>query len=269
MEEYYIPRQMGDLFIYEIGYQQCPPKHYHSTAFSDRFLIHYVLEGKGIFRVNGQEYKLKAGNAFLIGSRYGYYEADEEEPWRYIWINISGNAAIYFLNKLGLHPEQPIYQTQDRERVQRCYEELCRDYNRVDDFLAYSRIFQLFETLRETNVNQDVDTKNIRENNAERYVKACCEFIHTNYYKNITVEDVCRFAGLEYSYLFRLFREQVNTSPGRYLGHYRLSRAAALLRNTAMTVTEIAAAVGYEDRAAFSKAFSKKYGISPKAYRQV
>lgn len=268
MNEYYIPRRMGDLSILDIGCDQCTPGHFFATAFSDRFLIHYVLEGKGIFRSNWQEYSLEAGNAFLISDVYGYYEADEKEPWRYVWINISGEAASYLLSKLGLSSDKPIYQTTDRERIERCYEEICLNYNKVDDFLTYSRIFKLFEALWETNANRERKRRSISESGAERYVKMCCDFIHTNYYKNINIKDVCRFVGLEYSYLFRLFQEQVNLSPGRYLAHYRLTKAAALLRNTAMPVTEIAAAVGYEDRAAFSKAFSNKYGVSPKVYRK-
>lgn len=266
MDQYFfIPHQAGELSVFEIGLEECAPGHSFSTAFTDRFLIHYILSGRGIFRTGGAEYTLSEGHAFLIGSRYSYYEADKYNPWTYAWINISGDAAAYFLKLTGLSPETPIYRTTNKKAVgEHIYNML--DSARTDGFSFHGSVFSLLGAMAETNAKKpSSDTSGASP--AERYVELCREYIHTNYYRNITVRDICAAAGLEYSYLFRLFKSIAGTSPGRYLTDYRLSRAAFLLRETPMSVGEISDAVGYEDRTAFSKAFAKSRGMSPKSYR--
>ena len=266
MDQYFfIPHQTGELSVFEIGLEECAPGHSFSTAFTDRFLIHYVLSGRGIFRTGGREYDVLAGNAFLIGSRYGYYEADMHDPWTYAWVNISGDAAIAFLKLTGLSAEAPIYRTADKDKVDRHIYSML-DAASLGGLSLYGGVFSLLGTMAETNAEKP-DCGAGNESSASRYVELCREYIHTNYYRNISVSDVCAAAGLEYSYLFRLFKSMTGTSPGRYLTDYRLSRAAFLLRETSMSVGEISDAVGYEDRTAFSKAFAKSRGMSPKYYR--
>ena len=54
----------------------------------------------------------------------------------------------------------------------------------------------------------------------------------------------------------------------KFLIDFRMHKAASLLVGTADTVKEISMAVGYEDQLTFSKAFKKKFGVSPKYYRE-
>ena len=48
---------------------------------------------------------------------------------------------------------------------------------------------------------------------------------------------------------------------------YKMHKAASLLVSTSLSVKEIANNVGYEDQLVFSKAFKKKFGMSPKNYK--
>ena len=49
----------------------------------------------------------------------------------------------------------------------------------------------------------------------------------------------------------------------------RLNQAAYLLRTTAMNVIDIAMAVGYDNISYFHRIFQKKYGVTPKKYRDM
>ena len=49
----------------------------------------------------------------------------------------------------------------------------------------------------------------------------------------------------------------------------RLTQAAYLLRTTAMNVADIAMAVGYDNISYFHRIFQKKYGMTPKKYRDM
>jgi AraC-like DNA-binding protein len=67
--------------------------------------------------------------------------------------------------------------------------------------------------------------------------------------------------------LARRFREVVGQSPMAYLAEWRLARAADLLRDTSATVEQVAREVGYVSPFAFSTAFKKQYGASPRDFR--
>ena len=263
MDSQFTSKPLGNLSIFATGREECAPGHHFSHVFRDRFLLHYIVSGKGIFRTGGREYTLGKGNIFFIGDNFGYYEADMEEPWTYIWINFSGETAEQFLERVGLGEKSPVYKTLAPDEVESCFEDILKIDEEENDFLVYSRLFYLLGTIQRTNAAGD----EYISGTGKQYVSQCLDFIHINYYRDIDTRDMCAFVGLEYSYLFRLFKEHTNSSPGKYLAEYRLSRAAYLLKNTDMNITETANAVGYKDRAAFSKAFSRCFGISPKQYR--
>lgn len=261
-----ITYELGNIIIYTISMEECKPSHNYTVKWNNQYLIHYVLSGKGVFVCDGKEYKLSAGNAFLIGNKKGYYEADKNEPWTYSWINVSGDAARRFFTLTGLSVDEPVYKTKHPEIIADYFLKLNKLYSnckKTDEFKLLSLLFETFDKMIET--NEKFITASINSS-ALDYINICKEFIDINYYRKISMSELCKVAGLEYSYLFRLFKAELNISPGNYIINRKLSKAAELLRNN-MSVTEAALSVGYPDRLAFSKLFSKKYGKSPQTYR--
>lgn len=64
------------------------------------------------------------------------------------------------------------------------------------------------------------------------------------------------------------FTGLVGEPPLAYLTHWRMSLAASWLRDGDLGVMEIAARVGYGSEAAFSKAFKRRFGVAPAAFRR-
>jgi AraC family transcriptional regulator of arabinose operon len=65
----------------------------------------------------------------------------------------------------------------------------------------------------------------------------------------------------------RLFREQVNKTPMRYLADLRLTEAMKRLVETDLSVGSIAAECGYSSAAHLTKTFKDRLGITPREYR--
>ena len=78
---------------------------------------------------------------------------------------------------------------------------------------------------------------------------------------------MARAAGLSPAHFSRRFRATFGEPPHRYLLTRRLERAAALLRNTDRSVTDICLSVGLVSLASFTTSFTRAYGKSPTAYR--
>jgi AraC-like DNA-binding protein len=85
--------------------------------------------------------------------------------------------------------------------------------------------------------------------------------------KQWTVPALSAAVGLSRSPFAAKFTALVGQSPMSYLKRWRLQRAAALLRHDAVALSSVAEQVGYESTAAFSRAFTGFFGVSPGRYR--
>jgi len=84
-----------------------------------------------------------------------------------------------------------------------------------------------------------------------------------------TLPELAREAASSRSSLTRRFTELVGQPPMQYLTQWRMQVAANLLGQSAAKVATIAAEVGYDSEAAFSRAFKKAAGVAPGAWREL
>jgi AraC-like DNA-binding protein len=88
------------------------------------------------------------------------------------------------------------------------------------------------------------------------------------YARAIGNDDVARAAGISTSHLQALFQQWLGLTPGRYLGEIRLDRAKDRLLGSTEPIVEIALGVGFSEQSAFTRAFRRRFGESPAAYRR-
>ncbi|MEM8598038.1 MAG: helix-turn-helix domain-containing protein [Pseudomonadota bacterium] len=79
----------------------------------------------------------------------------------------------------------------------------------------------------------------------------------------LPVSEIAMRASLSVSRMRRLFQRHLRTSPTSYYVGLRLERARGMLRNSSLTVGEIAGATGYESLEVFSRAYTKHFGTAP------
>jgi AraC-like DNA-binding protein len=94
------------------------------------------------------------------------------------------------------------------------------------------------------------------------------DLVDARYREPLDVPALARAAHLSAAHFSREFRRTFGETPHQYLLTRRLERAAALLRNTDRTVTEICLAVGLRSIGSFSTSFGRSFGLSPTAYRR-
>jgi len=84
-----------------------------------------------------------------------------------------------------------------------------------------------------------------------------------------TIIELAQLCGLSRRHLMRAFREETGQTVSGFVQSLTFDRAKALLSETKISVGEIAGKVGFTNAAAFSTAFRRKIGESPRSYRQM
>ncbi len=92
--------------------------------------------------------------------------------------------------------------------------------------------------------------------------------IDTHIYTMRDLRELAGAMGYSYGYLSALFRKTTRDTLSHYYGEKKAQLARLLILEDRLRVTEIAELLGYANVYAFSKAFSKRFGMSPRAYRQ-
>jgi len=100
-----------------------------------------------------------------------------------------------------------------------------------------------------------------------RIVRAAT-FIAEHATEPLTLDTVAAEAGLSSFHFLRLFRRQLGVTPHQYLVRARLRRAAALLVDTELPVTDVAYAAGFADLSNFVRTFHRAAGVSPRRFRE-
>jgi AraC-like DNA-binding protein len=100
-----------------------------------------------------------------------------------------------------------------------------------------------------------------------RHLLRAKDLADARYAEPLSVADLARAAGLSPAHFSREFRRTFGEAPHQYLVTRRLERAAALLRNTDQSVTDICLAVGLDGLGSFITSFRRMYGVAPVAYR--
>ena len=100
-----------------------------------------------------------------------------------------------------------------------------------------------------------------------RHLIRAKDLVDARYAEPLGVDELARAAGLSRAYFSREFRRAFGESPHAYLLTRRLERAAAMLRTTDRSVTDICFSVGLVSVGSFTSSFTRTYGMSPTAYR--
>ncbi len=93
------------------------------------------------------------------------------------------------------------------------------------------------------------------------------DYINEHLHLPINLSDLASIANISGFHFHRIFKALMNESPGEYIQRLRLEKAIFKLQTTQETLTDIAEQTGYQSPHALSKAFKKRFGISPSTFR--
>ena len=126
----------------------------------------------------------------------------------------------------------------------------------------------LFIEVIRTCADQDDTLCGIIEAMSDHRIGRALSLMHHQLTEDWTLASIAREVGMSRSRFADAFQTMLGCTPMGYLSDLRLQKAMTLLADTMEPIQSVAAQVGYQSPAAFSRAFSNRYGQSPREVRR-
>lgn len=227
------------------------------TALHKINVFEYVLEGCGEVFVQGEWKRVQAGDIYILRqSEEQHYRSDAASPMKKLWVNYEAEYISSMLDAYGI--ESGIYRSEGAKRYFETVYEATKRGN-TDTYVYYT----ISECIH--GIIHSVAAEMMKSSGAD----ACRirEALNAAVYEKLTLDELAITLHISKSNIIRVFKKQYGMTPYEYLIQLKIDTAKLLLRNTHMTVGEIAERVKISDQHYFSSLFLDRVGVRPKDYR--
>ena len=259
----------------------CPdnifPWHWHNEV-----EFFYMKDGHLTYQVPSGKFHFKKGeggfiNANILHMTYCREEdicKQEEHIFLPSFIGGTENSIIMqkYILPIISNPDFEIFRLEPTEKEhQKIIELLAKNYDiysektegyELDIRENISKIWKLFYQL--TKKQQVEKSSHI----SSQRIKTMLAFIAEHYGEKLTLQQIADSSFISVRECCRCFKENLDTTPFRYLIDYRLYKSCELLEHTELSITDIAIACGFGSGSYFTKLFKEKFGCTPKKYRK-
>ncbi|MBQ2942952.1 MAG: helix-turn-helix domain-containing protein [Clostridia bacterium] len=276
-----IGRYSKNLFR-NVAYTYHPSGYLHSYHTHDFYEMNYVLKGKCVNYVSGENLEMNEGDAILMhpGTFHSVYSENDS-----LVVNFLIRSEFLLSNMSSLNSDFPFGKFIDASKKDDYYRyilftggetstDLCRKLieqiekdasGTAEGFLREEALFLLLASdLATKKTNQILSEQKGRE--SEKLHEAMMFYAY-EHYDTITLEALSEKFGYSKSHICRIFRHYTGTTFHEILTDVKLSYACTYLRETNLPVQIIAQKVGFQSIEHFHRLFKKRFSISPLKYR--
>lgn len=242
----------------------------HSHA-KDCYEIHYIDSGKGTLTLPSQSFNLTRGSLFVTGPNVMHKQIPDEinpmhELCLYIVVKNSKNSE----DLLRYFTSHAFWLGKGNARIRQLFVRIIREHEnnlKWSDSLISALAIELMAemVMLYSPVSHNLRSDSRTDLNESRewildelFYNLCAEGTLADFAENLGVcpRQVERIVMASYGKTFKQQRQEA-----------RLAKAAIMLEDGNITVEQCAAKCGYTSVTSFSKAFKKKYSVTPKAYQ--
>ncbi len=261
-------KTMASMTVYRSGHQQCSPNFHRGLEIRDFYLIHFVINGCGTYILNGKKHIVKENQAFIIyPSMQVDYIADFHTPWEYCWVGFNGNDARLLMNASGFSPQNPVITPNNPDNIKALIMNIysCRGHQIHEIIQMTSKLYELIAFLI-----KDSDSEiPVQSQISIKHVQKACDYIASNYQKQMNITDIAEHIGICRSRLYKIFMTHLSISPTQYLTEFRMREACNMLKNVSKSIKEVAFSVGFNNPLYFSTVFKKYTEYTPREYKKI
>ncbi|MCH6257494.1 AraC family transcriptional regulator [Puniceicoccaceae bacterium K14] len=243
-----------------------PPGKAHIRSY---YTFNLILNGSGFYRdIEEQLTPVKAGDIFFSfpDKPHGCGTA-AGEVWDELWFEFEGPVFDLMQQTNLLDPLRPVHHSNDANNwFRRLFSIIPPAHmrRRTPPQVIVSRFVSAL-----TEILADQETPEELDNATDEWVNRACEMLgDLETTPELDPQTVAKKLGMSHENFRKRFRAKVGLSPGQFRLDARIDRSAALLHQGRLQIKEIAAALGFCDEFHFSRTFKRRFGTSPRDFRQ-
>jgi AraC-like DNA-binding protein len=189
------------------------------------------------------------------------------EFWDELWFEFEGPAFDLMRKTSLLNPSRPVHHTQNCDHWFRRFFQIIPPLHLREKTPPQVIVSRFIAVL--TEILADSEAPEETPEPRDDWLNAACELLATHEAApGLQPSEVARKLGFSYESFRKKFRDEIGFAPGRFHLDSRIDRAAALLHQGRLTIKEIAAQLNFCDEFYFSRCFKRRFGQSPRAFRQ-
>ena len=226
------------------------------------YVIEYIVSGTGIVWEDNQSFCASEGDIYFLkrGRRHFYY-SDAENPWTKIWFNFEGKLAGEIASGYGLDKIAHFHAPELKEYFMEAFEiSRSGEGGRIISDNIAAVYLKLVQKLSYNNIKT--------QQNLSAVAEGVKEYIDNTTDYTVSMDEIAKKVYCSKCHAIREFRKVYGVTPYEYMLKKRFEIAASMLKNTALSISDIAEKLGFCDVHYFSGCFSKRFGVPPTAYRK-
>ena len=253
--------------------------HYHNMM-----ELGVCICGSGEFQIDNRVYRFKAGDMEIVDKYIPHYSnSDENSPalWRIFFFD-----PVKLMQLAGmLDPEKtlliantklPYNMIFSKEDNKQLYEFIKKaialseiDDEYTDASLAFAISSFLIDCARYSKKHEASEASCVTDQRTYYRIAPALDIINARLENNDLLKEtvLAKLCKMSVANFRREFTKHTGLSPKKYINQTRMAYAQYLIKNTKMTVLEIASKVGYSEISCFNRMFKKTFGVSPKQHR--
>ena len=236
----------------------------HSHSYTELF---YIVGGEGQFQINDRVFPVKAHQLVVVNPNILHTEVSfEAHPLEYIVIGIEGLELTIPETEEGRYC---IYTFPEGNNVLACMQAILREMH--DREPEYQTVCQAYMEIIMVQLmrNASVSVTPIHSRfPANRQCASVRDYIDQHYKENITLDQLSEKVSINKYYMAHSFKREYGISPINYMIACRIREGKRLLAETDLSLSQIAAVLGFSSSSYFSQSFRNSEGISPTEYRK-
>lgn len=249
--------------IESIGMTNPDKDYFISRNCSDYIVIEFIVAGKGMITINGNDYVVKQGDVYILPAESTHsYRADPEEPYQKLWCNFYSETFARVQADYQLSGKYVFHAPECEEDFVRLLE-IATFGSRLNDN-EWANVAAVL-----LNVLNKIAAHEYRPEGTIALAARAKAVLDGAIFDNITIEDLTKQLFVSKTILTREFKNMYGMSPYHYYLNKKLSQAKLMLHNSDMSVKEISDRLCFTDEHYFSGLFKRKVGVPPSDFRRM
>lgn len=242
------------------GISYCDGSYSINRPLSEFSTLEYIISGTGTVFLDGRKYTASAGDTYYLHNNSNqYYFSSSNDPWVKIFFNMTGTLGNLLAKEYGFN-HNVIFQGCNTEALMRELlsfhgEKLPPLELQKKSLLQIHKIFMKIHSMQ-------------KSNSLSSEIQQLKDYIDIRITEKLNLDDLAASIFRSKNYVINLFKGTLGQTPYEYFITRKMKISQTMLTESNIPIRQISEYLGFDNPQYFSNCFKKKFGCSPREYRQ-